>query len=80
MYDAESVSFENFIKFYEVEVSAIHRGEANAVRDFTASFRRTLVQRGVVVSRRGLPWVLTPRAEAVLGIISCARSGVWRVS
>jgi len=80
MYDAESVSFENFIKFYEVEVRAIHRGEANAVRDFTASFRRTLVQRGVVVSRRGLPWVLTPRAEAVLGIISCARSGVWRVS
>jgi len=72
MYDAESVSFENFIKFYEVEVRAIHRGEANAVRDF--------VQRGVVVSRRGLPWVLTPRAEAVLGIISCARSGVWRVS
>lgn len=69
-YDPEPDSFENFIRFYEAEVRAIHRGEVNAVRDFTASFRRTLVNRGVVMSQyvaeRGLCWVLTPRAMSVL--------------
>jgi len=75
-YDPEPDSFENFIRFYEAELRAIHRGEVNAVRDFTASFRRSLVGHGVVVSRyvagRGLSWVLTPRAVGVL-------EAVWRV-
>ena len=65
-YDSEAESFEAFIRFYEHEVRLISEGKHNAVRDFTASFRRSMVGHGVIVSRRGRPWVLTPRAEAAL--------------
>ena len=65
----ESDSFEAFIRFYEKEVRLISEGRHNAVRDFTASFRRSLVGHGVVTYRRGCSWVLTPRAEAALATI-----------
>ncbi|MFH0849470.1 MAG: hypothetical protein V1924_00865 [Candidatus Bathyarchaeota archaeon] len=65
-YDSEAESFEAFIRFYEAEIRLISEGRHNAKRDFTASLRRCLVRRGVVVSGRGRSWVLTPRAEVML--------------
>ena len=64
-YDYEAESFRAFVRFYEAEIRAVHRGVR--AKEFTASLRRCLVRRGVVVSGRGRSWVLTPEALAVLG-------------
>lgn len=70
LYNYEANSFEAFIRFYEKEVRLISMGKHSAIRDFTASFRRSLVGHGVVVVGRGRRWILTPGAEATLASIS----------
>ena len=67
-YDYEAESFEAFVRFYEAEIWAVHRGEARA-KDFTASLRRCMVNRGAV-TRTGYrySWVVTAEALAVLGV------------
>ena len=67
--DYEADSFEAFIRFYEPQIRMIAEGTHNAVRDFTGSFRRSIVGHGVVTYHRGKPWTLTPRAVEALAAI-----------